>query len=78
MFLIIKAEFMEPVFPTMTWPNHISLVTGKHSQGHQVIADTVYNVNLKVKMDFKGFISDTKLEFWNQIEPIWLTAKNKV
>ncbi|WWC88224.1 uncharacterized protein L201_003129 [Kwoniella dendrophila CBS 6074] len=39
----IKAESMKPVFPTLTFPNHWSLMTGLHPESHGIIANNFYD-----------------------------------
>jgi predicted AlkP superfamily pyrophosphatase or phosphodiesterase len=38
-----RAERMLPVFPTVTWPNHTSMVTGVMPARHGVLANRYYD-----------------------------------
>jgi predicted AlkP superfamily pyrophosphatase or phosphodiesterase len=38
-----RAKRMEASYPTVTWPNHTSLVTGVHAGRHGVIGNTYYD-----------------------------------
>ena len=38
-----KAESLIPVFPTKTFPNHITIVTGNYPQNHGIIANRMYD-----------------------------------
>ena len=33
----VKATSFKPVFPTKTFPNHISIITGMYSENHRII-----------------------------------------
>jgi len=37
-----KAEFLKPSFPTTTFPNHYTLVTGLYPESHGIVANTFY------------------------------------
>jgi len=36
------AEFLKPVFPTSTFPNHYTIVTGLYPESHGIVANTFY------------------------------------
>ncbi|KAK6907832.1 hypothetical protein I203_101833 [Kwoniella mangroviensis CBS 8507] len=39
----IRAESMKPVFPTLTFPNHWSLMTGLHPESHGIVANKFWD-----------------------------------
>jgi len=39
-----KAEFMKPSFPSTTFPNHYTLVTGLYPESHGIVANTFYGI----------------------------------
>ncbi|WWD05374.1 hypothetical protein V865_003448 [Kwoniella europaea PYCC6329] len=39
----IRAESMKPVFPTLTFPNHWSLMTGLHPESHGIVANNFWD-----------------------------------
>lgn len=61
---------MRPSFPTVTFPNHYTLVTGKHPDHHGIVGNSFIDAEL-------GRFSMAKTEpgWWNQAEPIWITAE---
>lgn len=68
------APYMTPLFPSSTFPNHWTLVTGLYPSEHGIVGNTFYDPKLKSR-----FINvDPKLglnpKFWEGGEPIWLTA----
>jgi predicted AlkP superfamily pyrophosphatase or phosphodiesterase len=61
---------MTPSFPTVTFPNHYTLVTGRHPDHHGVVGNAFEDAAL-------GRFSMAKTEpgWWRQAEPIWITAE---
>lgn len=61
---------MRPSFPSVTFPNHYTLVTGKHPDHHGIVGNSFIDAEL-------GRFSMQKTEpgWWNQAEPIWITAE---
>ncbi|WVF71028.1 hypothetical protein IAT40_005825 [Kwoniella sp. CBS 6097] len=39
----VKAESMQPVFPTLTFPNHWSLMTGLYPESHGIVANDFWD-----------------------------------
>ena len=70
-----KAAALIPVFPTKTFPNHISIVTGKYPENHGIIAnrmyDPVFNEYYYIGEGSKPVL-DGK---WYEAEPIWVTVE---
>lgn len=68
------APYMVPSFPSSTFPNHWTLVTGLYPSEHGIVGNTFFDPELK-----KQFINtDPKFglnpEFWQGGEPLWTTA----
>src|SRR3989442_307161 len=67
----VSVPYMDPVFPTVTFPNHQSIATGLYAETHgvtdNVLFDPLYNKTLS------GFSDDPG--FWNyspDVLPIWV------
>ena len=66
----VRAAYTIPVFPSQTFPNHYSIVTGEYPAQHGIISNTFLDPNLRAQ-----FVkSKTDEKFWNQSEPIWITG----
>ncbi|XP_075893703.1 ectonucleotide pyrophosphatase/phosphodiesterase family member 1 [Nelusetta ayraudi] len=66
------ASHMRPVYPTKTFPNHYSIVTGLYPESHGIVDNKMYDVT---KNTFFSLKSDQKFNpSWYLGEPIWLTA----
>ncbi|MEP2988814.1 MAG: ectonucleotide pyrophosphatase/phosphodiesterase [Parasphingorhabdus sp.] len=65
---------MRPAFPTKTFPNHWTLVTGKRPDNHGIVGNTMVDPERPDEV----FRMSTKDPFWwNQAEPIWITAEEQ-
>ncbi|KAM6991730.1 LOW QUALITY PROTEIN: ectonucleotide pyrophosphatase/phosphodiesterase family member 1 [Tautogolabrus adspersus] len=64
--------YMRPVYPTKTFPNHYSIVTGLYPESHGIVDNKMYDVT---QNSFFTLKSDEKFNpKWYQGEPVWLTA----
>ena len=72
----VKAEYMIPVFPTKTFPNHYTIATGLYAENHGIIANGFYDDNLDARFRF-GPIDSSNDERWWGGEPIWITAEKQ-
>lgn len=71
------APYMIPSFPSSTFPNHWTLVTGLYPSEHGIVGNTFYDPRLKkqfVNTDPKNGGLDP--DFWHGGEPVWKTAHN--
>ncbi|XP_077367574.1 ectonucleotide pyrophosphatase/phosphodiesterase family member 1-like [Festucalex cinctus] len=63
---------MRPVYPTKTFPNHYSIVTGLYPESHGIVDNKMYDVTHNAFFSLK-----TEEKFnpkWYQGEPVWITA----
>lgn len=76
----VRAESMRPSFPSITFPNHYTLVTGLRPDHHGIVANTMDDKNIagvRFKMSNKDAVLDRR--WWDGAEPVWVTAeKNQV
>jgi predicted AlkP superfamily pyrophosphatase or phosphodiesterase len=71
-----RARSMTPVFPSLTFPNHYSLVTGLHPGRHGIVANSFYDpaLNRTYSLSDRSAVSDP---VWYRGEPIWVTAERQ-
>jgi predicted AlkP superfamily pyrophosphatase or phosphodiesterase len=50
----VVARWMEAVFPTTTWPTHVSMVTGVRPRAHGVVANSILNRATGEREDLTG------------------------
>ncbi len=72
----VQAEYMIPVFPTKTFPNHYTIVTGLYTENHGIIANRFYDEKLDARFSF-GPVDSPNDDRWWDGEPIWITAEKQ-
>ena len=72
----VRAEYMIPVFPTKTFPNHWSLATGLYVENHGIISNSFYDYELDARFSY-GAPDGQHDERWWGGEPIWVTAEKQ-
>ena len=70
----VRAKWMIPSFPTKTFPNHYTIVTGLYPEHHGIVENNVYDFGEVFKMDDRPQVRDPK---WWWGEPIWVTAEKQ-
>jgi len=68
---------MRPSFPSKTFPNHYTLVTGLRPDRHGVVNNTMTDADIPgvvFRLSNKDAVSDRR--WWDDAEPIWVTAQN--
>ncbi len=74
----VKAESLIPAFPSKTFPNHYSQVTGLYPENHDLISNTIYDPQDETWFRLgTPAVAESK---WYGGEPIWVTAalQNKI
>jgi predicted AlkP superfamily pyrophosphatase or phosphodiesterase len=61
---------MRPSYPSVTFPNHYTLVTGKHPDHHGIVGNSFVDPVLG-----RFIMANKEPGFWDQAEPIWITAE---
>ena len=71
-----RAKWMNPVFPSLTFPNHYSLVTGLHPEKHGIVGNSFYDPARRQRyaMHEGAAVTDGT---WYRGEPIWVTAETQ-
>ncbi|KAF8974120.1 hypothetical protein BGZ46_009762 [Entomortierella lignicola] len=69
----VVAEFMQPSFPTLTFPNHWTLATGLYPASHGIVANMFYDPVLGQDFNYKIPEKSWDPKWWGG-EPIWETA----
>lgn len=69
-----STPFMNPSFPTQTFPNHWTLVTGMYPIHHGIIGNTFYDPELDLEFVNTNSTKSLDRRLWGG-EPVWTTAK---
>lgn len=71
-----RAPYMLPSFPSLTFPNHYTLVTGRVPDRHGIVNNTMRDPALgKFSLGNREATSDGR--WWAEAEPIWVTAQKR-
>lgn len=70
----VRAKSLIPCFPTKTFPNHYTIVTGLYPEHHGIIANNMYNPERSeyFRLSLREAVRDP---VWWGGEPIWVTAE---
>lgn len=72
----VHAKALQPSFPTLTFPNHYTLVTGLYPDHHGMVSNTMWDPALgKFSMSNREAGRDRR--WWDGGEPIWVTAEKQ-
>jgi predicted AlkP superfamily pyrophosphatase or phosphodiesterase len=72
----VTAAFMQPSFPSLTFPNHYTIVTGMYPAHHGLIDNTFYDAKRKsfYGMGNKAAVADSS---WYGGTPLWVLAEQQ-
>uniref|UniRef100_A0A8C8SQ86 Ectonucleotide pyrophosphatase/phosphodiesterase 1 n=1 Tax=Pelusios castaneus TaxID=367368 RepID=A0A8C8SQ86_9SAUR len=66
---------LRPVYPTKTFPNHYSIVTGLYPESHGIIDNKIYDPHRNASFTLKN--QEKFNPQWYQGQPVWLTAMHQ-
>ncbi|MCH8537664.1 MAG: ectonucleotide pyrophosphatase/phosphodiesterase [Alkalimonas sp.] len=72
----VRVAALKPVFPSKTFPNHYSLVTGLHPENHGVIDNSMYDPKWDARFSMRMPEEVGNPRWWGG-EPIWVTAEKQ-
>ncbi|EEH43817.1 uncharacterized protein PADG_00106 [Paracoccidioides brasiliensis Pb18] len=72
----ISPDYMLPSFPSVTFPNHFTLVTGLYPESHGIVGNTFWDPILKEEFHY-SYPSRSMQPKWWTAEPLWVTAENQ-
>jgi predicted AlkP superfamily pyrophosphatase or phosphodiesterase len=72
----IKAEALQPAFPTLTFPNHFSIATGALPARHGILANEFPDENRVHWYHYKDR-STVQDGNWYRVDPLWVTAEKQ-
>lgn len=71
----VQAEGMVPSYPTLTFPNHYTLVTGLRPDHHGIVHNSMSDPGLgRFTLRDRDAVGDGR--WWSDGEPLWVTAEN--
>lgn len=70
----VSPRYMMPSFPSLTFPNHFTLVTGKYPESHGIVGNTFWDPVTEKEFYYTDPARSMVPEWWNA-EPVWETAE---
>lgn len=72
----VRAKVMRPSFPSLTFPNHYTIVTGLRPDEHGIVNNTMEDAGIPgvtFKLSNREAVEDRR--WWDDAEPIWVTLE---
>lgn len=73
----VSPKYMVPSFPSVTFPNHYTLVTGLYPESHGVVGNTFWDPELKQEFYYTDHARSMQPKWWLGGEPLWVTAEKQ-
>lgn len=71
----VRARWMEPSFPVLTFPNHYTIVTGLVPAHHGIVGNNMVDATLgRFRMTDSNAVRESR---WWGGEPVWVTAERQ-
>ncbi len=72
----VRATYMDPAFPSLTFPNHYSIVTGMYPAHHGLVDNTYFDkaTGEEYRMGNKKMVAEGK---WYGGTPLWVLAEQQ-
>ncbi|KAI4175267.1 MAG: hypothetical protein LQ343_001803 [Gyalolechia ehrenbergii] len=71
----VSPRYMLPSFPSVTFPNHYTLVTGLHPESHGVVGNSFWDPMLDEDFFYTDPTRSMQPKWWAGGEPLWVTAE---
>ncbi|KAI4221151.1 MAG: hypothetical protein L6R36_007103 [Xanthoria steineri] len=73
----VSPKWMLPSFPSVTFPNHYTLVTGLHPESHGVVGNTFWDPEWNEDFYYTDPTRSMQPKWWAGGEPLWVTAEKQ-
>ena len=73
----VSPQYMLPSFPSVTFPNHYTMVTGLYPESHGVVGNTFWDPALNEEFFYTDPARSMHPKWWAEAEPIWVTAEQQ-
>lgn len=72
----VSPKYMLPSFPSVTFPNHFTLVTGLYPESHGVVGNTFWDPEMEREFYYTDPERSMQPEWW-RAEPVWELAERE-
>jgi predicted AlkP superfamily pyrophosphatase or phosphodiesterase len=73
----VHATRMTPSFPSKTFPNHYTIVTGLRPAHHGIVGNWFYDPAVSETFGMSKPDSNSQEHWWDEGEPVWTTAEKQ-
>ena len=72
----VSPKYMLPSFPSVTFPNHFTLVTGLYPESHGIVGNQFWDPQLQEEFYYTDVKHSMQPKWWTG-EPLWMTAETQ-
>lgn len=73
----ISPKYMLPSFPSLTFPNHYTLVTGLYPESHGIVGNTFWDPEFQEEFYYTDPARSMQQKWWLGGEPLWVNAEQQ-
>ena len=75
----VRAQWMTSSFPTLTFPNHYTLVTGLYPDHHGIVDNTMYDASIQPDDHFSLSNPEALRDerWWDAATPLWVSMQQQ-
>ncbi|XP_037778391.1 glycerophosphocholine cholinephosphodiesterase ENPP6-like [Penaeus monodon] len=70
----VRARYLNPVFPAVSYPNWRTIVTGLYPESHGIVGNYIFDDARNASFDLNDLESTKDPLWWRDAEPVWITA----
>jgi len=70
----VQTEWVEPVFPSLSYPAWTTISTGVYPENHGIIGNYMFDLKHSTLFELMNHTSTSRVHWWQNKEPIWITA----
>jgi predicted AlkP superfamily pyrophosphatase or phosphodiesterase len=72
----VRARWMTPSYPSLTFPNHYTIATGLYPQHHGIVGNDIYDPTTGASFSMSKTDAVRDARWWGG-EPVWVTAEKQ-
>ncbi|KAI9183308.1 hypothetical protein H9P43_004225 [Blastocladiella emersonii ATCC 22665] len=72
-----RAAHLIPSFPSITFPNHYTLVTGRYPSEHGIVSNVFFDPALNATFTYTEPATNADPRFWAAAEPLWTAVERQ-
>jgi predicted AlkP superfamily pyrophosphatase or phosphodiesterase len=72
----VSPQYMNPSFPSVTFPNHFTLMTGLYPESHGIVGNTFWDPAMDEEFYYTHPAVSMQPKWW-MAEPLWVTAEKQ-